>query len=106
MTRLTLHLTPLQTETLDWIMSGDESYRPDNRHRRRERERIVTARSSLNNALATAALLDTRPRDDFGGLERRLERALRKAGFEMPAMPHRRLAPAQELASRNRGGAG
>ena len=34
---------------------------------------------------AEAALLGVPVRDDYGGIERRLERALRDRGFEMPA---------------------
>ena len=72
------------------------------------RGKLAAARRSLGNALATAArlrdsrakyrdlvvrveaaLLGDRPREDLGGLERRLEQALRSAGFEMPRIPHR-----------------
>ena len=35
LTRLPLHLTPLHIDTIDWIMSGDDSYRRDNRHRQK-----------------------------------------------------------------------
>lgn len=39
---------------------------------------------------AEAALLGVPPRDDFAGIERHLERALRGNGFEMPARPGQR----------------
>lgn len=41
MSRLTLHMTPLHIETIDWIMDGDDRYRPDNRHRRRAVEQLI-----------------------------------------------------------------
>ena len=72
------------------------------------RRKLAAARRSLGNALATAArlrdsrakyrdlvvrveaaLLGDRPREDLGGLERRLEQAMRRAGFEMSRIPHR-----------------
>ena len=181
MTRLTLHLTPLHIRTVDWIMSGDETYRRDDRHRRdaiadilldyarelrhaggedgavprddqqlrdefdairrqrdeavdalaTEREavanlrgKLAAARRSLDNALATlarlresraryrnlavraeAAILGSPPREDFGGIDRRLERALRKAGFDMPGIS-RRTPAVPERPRGHRGGAG
>lgn len=125
MSRLTLHLTPLHVQTIDWLMSGDDAYRPDNRHRRRAVEQIildhaavVRERAAQKNAETTsgqgrgdaalntinrlkksrdryrnlavraeAALLGLPPREDFHGLERRLERALVGKGFDMPARP-------------------
>ena len=41
MSRLTLHLTPLHIQTIDWLMSGDDAYRPDDRHRRIAVEQLI-----------------------------------------------------------------
>ena len=133
MTRLTLRLTELHVQTIDWIMSGDDSYRPDARHRGHAVEQIILSyagelrdraaaassndstprrdgsvpdRRDRSNALRTlerlrksrdryrdlaarieAALLGLPPRDDFGGLERRIERALAEKGIHLPARP-------------------
>ena len=76
--------------------------------RRRDRERHAASRDRLRSAQAAgrrlsesravyrdlalrveAALLRAPPREDFGGLEGRLGRALRAAGFQMPAAPDR-----------------
>ena len=52
-----------------------------------------------------AALLGASVRDDYGSIERRLERALRGKGFIMPAAPHPRRPTDRPLAgSRRRGG--
>ena len=164
MTRLTIHLSQVQIEVLDEIMSGRRDYHFDDRSRghavgeivlkhhqllgerddrkaevdaaqqalrkkldavsrelgavrraldaeratrRRDRERHTRVRDSLRgarNALqrlgesratyrdlalrVEAALLRTVPRRDLGGLEGRLVRALRAAGFEMPEAPN------------------
>ena len=131
MTRLTLRLTELHIQTIDWIMSGDDNYRPDARHRGHAVARIILSyagelrdraaaengndnaprqhgpaagRRDRSNALRTlerlrksrdryrdlaarieAALLGVPQRDDFGGLERRLERALAEKGIHLPA---------------------
>ena len=54
---------------------------------------------------AEAALLGVPVRDDYGSIERRLERALRDKGFEMPAATHpRRPADRPPAGSRTRGG--
>ena len=54
---------------------------------------------------AEAALLGVPVRDDYGSIERRLERALRDKGFEMPAATHpRRPADRAPAGSRRRGG--
>ena len=125
MTRLMLHLTPLHIQTIDWLMSGDESYRPDDRRRRVAVEQLIldhagvvrdravrkdaettSGRGRGDTTLHTidrlkksrdryrdlavraeAALLGLPPREDFHGLERRLERALGGRGFELPARP-------------------
>ncbi len=52
---------------------------------------------------AEAALLGTPVRDDYGSLERRLERALRDRGFEMPAASDPR-RPAGRRRAVGRGG--
>ena len=49
----------------------------------RDRYRDLAAR-------VEAALLGAPVRDDYGDMERRLERALRLRGFEMPAASHPR----------------
>ena len=163
MTRLTIHLSQVQIEVLDEIMSGRRDYLADDHSRghaigeillkhhhllgeredrkaeadaaqqafrkkldtvsreldavrraldaeratrSRDRERQARVRESLRgarNALrrlgesratyrdlalrVEAALLRTVPRRDLGGLEGRLARALRAAGFEMPEAP-------------------
>ena len=163
MTTLAVHLSQVQIEVLDEIMSGRRDYLADDRSRghaigeillkhhhllgerddrkveadaaqqalrkqldavsreldavrraldaeratrRRDRERHARVRGSLRgarNALrrlgesratyrdlalrVEAALLRTVPRRDLGGLEGRLARALRAAGFEMPEAP-------------------
>ena len=54
---------------------------------------------------AEAALLGVPVRDDYGSIERRLERALREKGFEMPAAPRpRRPLDRPPAGSRRRGG--
>ena len=53
---------------------------------------------------AEAALLGVPVRDDYGSIERRIERALREKGFELPAAPHpRRTADRPPAESRRRG---
>lgn len=52
-----------------------------------------------------AALLGAPVRDDYGDIERRIERALRKRGFEMPpASDPRRPADQPRAGNRRRGG--
>lgn len=179
MSRLTLDLEPLHIRTIDWIMSGDDSYVPDDSHRaaaiadllldhahqlehrsddavddrnslrelrtelevvREERDEAVktvarqrqtisafrstvdAGRRHLANAVATttrlresraryrdllvqieAALTGNRTSDNYDGLDRRLRRALRDAGFRMPARPRRpREAPARKPAAGRR----
>ena len=52
-----------------------------------------------------AALLNAPVRDDYGDIERRIERALRKRGFEMPpASDPRRSTDRPRAGSRRRGG--
>ncbi|MDE0420744.1 MAG: hypothetical protein OXK76_07640 [Gammaproteobacteria bacterium] len=41
MTRLVIQLTELQTRTIDWIMSGEEDYRRDDRHRARAVGQVI-----------------------------------------------------------------
>ena len=54
---------------------------------------------------AEAALLGVPVRDDYGSIERRLERALRDKGFEMPPATHpRRPVDRPPAGSRRRGG--
>ena len=54
---------------------------------------------------AEAALLGVPVRDDYGSIERRLERALRDKGFELPpAFDPRRPADRPPAGSRRRGG--
>jgi len=54
---------------------------------------------------AEAALLGVPVRDDYGSIERRIERAFRDKGFEMPAATHpRRPADRPPAGSRRRGG--
>ena len=54
---------------------------------------------------AEAALLGVPVREDYGSIERRLERALRDKGFEMPAATHpRRPVDRPPAGSRRRGG--
>ena len=54
---------------------------------------------------AEAALLEVPVRNDYGSMERRLERALRDKGFEMPAASDpRRSADRRGTGSRRRGG--
>ena len=52
-----------------------------------------------------AALLGAPVRDDYGDMERRIERALRKRGFEMPPVSDpQRSAGRPRAGSRRRGG--
>ena len=53
---------------------------------------------------AEAALLGLPVRDDYGGIERRLERALRDQGFEMPAASHSGRPSDGRRAGNRRGG--
>ena len=135
-TRLTLRLTPLHVRTIDWLMSGDDAYRPDDRHRRHAVEQlildhagVVRERAERNDAQKTpgrgdtvlhtidrlkksrdryrdlavrieAALLGLPPREDFHGLERRLERALAGRGCHLSPRPR------PDRAGRPRGGKG
>ena len=73
----------------------------DRKRHARSHDRLQSAQAAvarLSDSRATyrnmalrveAALLRARPREDLGGLEGRLRRALRTAGFEMPAAPDR-----------------
>lgn len=63
----------------------------------RDRYRDLAAR-------AEAALLGAPVRDDFGGIERRLEGALQDKGFEMPAASDPRRSADRRRAGNRRGG--
>ena len=70
-------------------------------------DRLKTSRDRYRDLAvrAEAALLGVPVRDDYGSIERRLERALRDKGFEMPAATHpRRPADRAPAGSRRRGG--
>ncbi len=70
-------------------------------------DRLRTSRDRYRDLAvrAEAALLGVPVRDDYGSIDRRLERALRDKGFEMPAAPHpRRPADRPPAGSRRRGG--
>ena len=92
-------------------------------NRRRDRQRHAALRAGLTNALKTvervresrdryrelaaraeAALLRAPPSGDLGSLERRLRRALRKAGFELP--PRRTRPPARQPPAKKPNAAG
>ena len=74
----------------------------DRKQHARSHDRLQSAQAAvarLSDSRATyrsmalrveAALLRARPREDLGGLEGRLRRALRSAGFGMPAAPGRK----------------
>ncbi len=51
-----------------------------------------------------AALLDAPVRDDYGDIERRIERALRKKGFELPPAADPRRPAGRPRAGRRRRG--
>ena len=93
--------------------------------RRRDRERFAGNRRSLANARATvarlaesrdryrdlavrveAALVRAPPSDNFDGLARRLARALRRAGFEMPDMPLGKPLSTKRYPRKDRDGSG
>ena len=73
--------------------------RRDRKRHAKSHDRLESAKAAvarLSDSRATyrsmalrveAALLRARPREDLGGLEGRLRRALRAAGFDMPAAP-------------------
>ena len=70
-------------------------------------ERIKDSRDWYRNLAARveAALLDAPIREDFGDMERRLERALRLRGIEMPAASEPRRSTGRPRAgNRRRGG--
>ncbi len=70
-------------------------------------ERIKDSRDYYRDLAARieAALLDAPVRDDYGDIEQRLERALRKRGFEMPsASDPQRSAGVPRAGRRRRGG--
>ena len=70
-------------------------------------ERIKDSRDYYRDLAARIeAALDGAPlRDDYGDIERRIERALRKKGFELPpAADPRRPAGRPRAGSRRRGG--
>lgn len=68
--------------------AGDDAIDDRNRQRIASRtiDRLRQSRDHYRELAtrAEAALLGTPVRDDYGSLERRLERALRDRGFEMP----------------------
>ncbi len=70
-------------------------------------DRLKASRDRYRNLAvrAEAALLGVPVRDDYGSIERRLERALRDKGFEMPAAtPPRRPVNRPPAGSRRREG--
>ena len=70
-------------------------------------ERIKDSRDYYRDLAARieAALLGAPVRDDYGDIERRIERALRKRGFEMPtATDQRRFTDRPRAGNRRRGG--
>ena len=69
-------------------------------------ERIRDSRDYYRDLAARveAALLRAPVRDDFGDIERRLERALRERGFELPAPSDPRQAADRARAGRRRRG--
>ena len=66
---------------------GPAAARTDNDSTVRIIDRLKASRDRYRDLAvrAEAALLDLPVRFDYGGIERRLERALRDQGFEMPA---------------------
>ena len=68
--------------------------------------RLKTSRDRYRDLAvrAEAALLGVPVRDDYGSIERRLERALRDKGFEMPAATHPRRPVYRPPAGSRRGG--
>ena len=70
-------------------------------------DRLKASRDRYRNLAVRveAALLGVPVRDDYGSIDRRLERALRDEGFEMPAAtPPRRPVDRPPPGSRRRGG--
>ena len=67
--------------------NGPDAARTDNDTKVRMIERLKASRDRYRDLAvrAEAALLNLPVRFDYGGIERRLERALRDRGFEMPA---------------------
>ena len=92
MSRLTLKLSPLHVRTIDWLMSGDDAYRSDDRHRRDaveqlilEHANLVRERAARNDAEPTPGRGDTvlhtidrlkKSRDRYRDLAVRIEAAL------------------------------
>ena len=77
----------------DRLGATDESAaRIDNDSTVRLIDRLKASRDRYRDLAvrAEAALLGVPVRDDYGSIERRLERALRDEGFEMPAATHPR----------------
>lgn len=69
-------------------------------------ERIKDSRDYYRDLVVRveAALLGAPLRDDYGDIERRLERALRQRGFEMPAASGLRQPASRRRARSRRGG--
>lgn len=85
---------------------GPATARTDNDGTVRIIDRLKASRDRYRDLAvrAEAALLRLPVRDDYGGIESRLERALRDRGFEMPAADPFRPAEPRRAGSRRRGG--
>ncbi len=87
--------------------TGDSAARIDNESTVRLIDRLKASRDRYRDLAvrAEAALLGMPVRDDYGSIERRLERALRAKGFQMPpATGSGRPADRRQAGSRRRGG--
>ena len=87
--------------------TGESAARNDKESTVRLIDRLKASRDRYRDLAvrAEAALLGVPVRDDYGSIERRLERALRDKGFEMPAASDAgRPADRRRAASRRRGG--
>ena len=79
MTRLTLHLSPLHVQTIDWLMSGDENYRPDGRHRRLAVEQLILDHASMVREQAAPKDAQATPGRDWGDATLRTIDRLKKS---------------------------